>query len=79
MRLVVLWLLRRCPTAEALLLDWKMKRCIFLKCIWMLGHPELGAAFHMGKVGTSTKLETLPQRNSEMPEGILEMLSYRPR
>lgn len=77
---LVLWLLRRrCPTLEALLLDWKMKRVTVFNCIWMPGHSESEAAFHTGKVGASTKLEMFPQRNTETPEGVLEMLSYRPR
>lgn len=43
------------------------------------GHSESWAVFHIRKVGTFAKLEIFPQRNTEMPEGVFEMLSYRPR
>lgn len=37
------------------------------------------AAIHVGKVGASTKPEMFAQRNNEMLETMLGMLSYRPR
>lgn len=43
------------------------------------GHSESWAVFHIRKVGTFAKLEFFLQRNTEMPEGVFEILSYRPR